>query len=213
MALRLDWEPGVVVEVEFLRSGARRSVRVEPEATPASEIFSGSGLRLFNEGRAFLPNSSFSPNVNIQPFMDSLPMLRFRMDSLASRMPTVLRADSLARAYSVRMAGDCRAPQVLSGSGNFVFRSDCVDGARLVELNPALGEYFGATRGVLVTEVAEDSPLGLVAGDIILSVSGRTVEAPEDVGRILASFRSDEVVTLRVRRKGQEIEVRGRRRE
>jgi S1-C subfamily serine protease len=102
---------------------------------------------------------------------------------------------------------------VLSGSGNFVFRSDCVDGARLVELNPALGEYFGATRGVLVTEVAEDSPLGLVAGDIILSVSGRTVEAPEDVGRILASFRSDEVVTLRVRRKGQEIEVRGRRRE
>lgn len=83
-------------------------------------------------------------------------------------------------------------------------------GLELVELNPSLGAYFGAERGVLVTNVGEGSTLGLRPGDVILRVGDREVGTPERVIRILSSYADDEQVTFRVRRSGSEIDVLGR---
>jgi S1-C subfamily serine protease len=89
-----------------------------------------------------------------------------------------------------------------------------VDGVELLELNPDLAEYFEAPDGgVLVTEVSEDSPLGLRAGDVLVAIDGREVRDPDHVRRILASYETDEEVRLRVIRQGREIEVLGRRRD
>lgn len=83
-------------------------------------------------------------------------------------------------------------------------------GLQMVELNPALGEYFGATRGVLVTDVDDRSPLGLQPGDVILRVGDREVATPDRVRRVLGTYDGDEAITFRVRRQGREIDVSGR---
>lgn len=88
----------------------------------------------------------------------------------------------------------------------------CIDGVRLTEMNEGLATYFGTDSGVLVTEVAEESSLGLVAGDVIRRVGDRDVEDADDVRRILDSYDMDETVTFRVRRENRDIQVSGTRR-
>ena len=82
-------------------------------------------------------------------------------------------------------------------------------GISLVTLNPQLGRYFGAETGALVTEAAEDNPLALEAGDVILSIDGRTIDSAGDVRRILRSYEDGEAVALTIMRDGSEVEVGG----
>ncbi len=83
-------------------------------------------------------------------------------------------------------------------------------GLELAAVNTDLGAYFGTDRGVLVTAVEEESSLGLQAGDVILAIGGRDVEDPGHVHSILASYRPDEEVRLRVVRERRTIDVTGR---
>lgn len=85
-----------------------------------------------------------------------------------------------------------------------------VAGMSLVPLNPELGEYFGTSRGVLVTEIREGSETGLQAGDVILRIGERDVEDVAHARRVLASYRSGEEVTFQVMRRQREETVRGR---
>ncbi|MEM7363797.1 MAG: PDZ domain-containing protein [Pseudomonadota bacterium] len=67
----------------------------------------------------------------------------------------------------------------------------------LVELNPDLGEYFGASNGVLVVAAADDYPLK--GGDIIYEVNGETVEDVSSAYQLLRSD-SDDPLTVAIRR-------------
>jgi S1-C subfamily serine protease len=82
----------------------------------------------------------------------------------------------------------------------------------LVELNPELGEYFGTDRGVLVADASEESTLGLRPGDVLLAIDGREVQDPAHARRILGSYRDGEELRLRIRRRGEDMEVLGTRR-
>jgi membrane-associated protease RseP (regulator of RpoE activity) len=97
--------------------------------------------------------------------------------------------------------------------GGFMLGSGmgCVDGARMISLNPELGEYFGVESGVLVTDVDEESSLGLRPGDVLLSIGDREVRDPDHAERILRSYESDESITMTVRRNGREVAVEGSR--
>lgn len=82
-------------------------------------------------------------------------------------------------------------------------------GLALVEMNPGLSEYFGTDEGVLVTEVDDDSELGLRAGDVILAINGREVRDTAHLRSILDSYRPDEGITFRIIRHQREQEVVG----
>ena len=193
MALARDWEPDTPVTLEIQRGTERRTISVEPEEAPAQAFAFGPGdVRVFGNGRALQ--------------LDSVRNFRFEMDTLGLR-GLMLRADSLGRASVFRFSNNCGGARGLNAFG-----ADCVDGVRLVELNPELGEYFGATSGVLVSEVDDGSTLELRPGDVILSVGGRAVTTADQALRIIASYSADEEVPMRVRRKGQELDVSGRRR-
>jgi predicted metalloprotease with PDZ domain len=200
MAVAQDWEPGTAIELEVLRAGERRTIRVTPEEAPQQQVVfggpNGGRVRVFGDGRG----------IQVDSLMRGF---RFDMDSLrANARMFGLRADSLGRAATFfRFSNNCGGDRGLN-----VFSMDCVDGARLVPLNAELGAYFGTTRGVLVASVEDDSMLGLRPGDVILSIGGRAVETPEQAQRIIASYGDDEDVTMRVRRQNQEMEVNGRRR-
>lgn len=63
---------------------------------------------------------------------------------------------------------------------------------------------------MLVVDVAEDSALGLQAGDVILRVGEREAATPERVRRVLGSYEAGEDIPLHIRRDGREISVMGR---
>ncbi len=80
-------------------------------------------------------------------------------------------------------------------------------GLDLVDLNPDLGAYFGASTGVLVAEADADSWTGLRGGDVVTHVDGRAVEGVAKLRRILRSYDEGEQVRFRIRRDGEETTV------
>ncbi len=82
-------------------------------------------------------------------------------------------------------------------------------GLRLHDMNEELARYFDGADGVLVLEVREDAPLELEAGDVIVAIDGRQVDNAAHAGRILASYRSGEAISLEIRRMGQTLTVDG----
>jgi membrane-associated protease RseP (regulator of RpoE activity) len=81
-------------------------------------------------------------------------------------------------------------------------------GLRLYELNPQLGEYFGAPngRGVLVTEVEKESEgdtAGFRAGDVIIHLGRETVEDLRDISEGLEGFKEGEKAAVEILRKGE----------
>ena len=94
-------------------------------------------------------------------------------------------------------------PYVHPGRGGWFLPRGWLD-MELVELNPELGEYFGADSGVLVVRgPQEDDSIGLASGDVILSIGDREVRSPEHTLRILRSYEPEEELTIRIIRRGR----------
>lgn len=195
LALVRDIEPGDRVVVEYLRDGRTQTTTLDAEALGREFAFAVPG---WDEER-----------------------LRERMQDLEERMRDFRGPDG--RRMRVLIPGAPDAPGEPPRSFRFRFeepegearaRPQSVRGPALglemSALNPELGAYFGAERGVLVTAVDEERALGLRAGDVILAVDGVPTERPLDVLALLRERGTDGPVTFRVRREGREIDVSGR---
>ncbi len=87
-------------------------------------------------------------------------------------------------------------------------------GVHLSDLSKQLGDYFGVKkgRGVLITEVEEDSPAeeaGLQAGDIIVAIDKDKVNDTEDVIELVGEAEPGEKIMVAVMRekRSEKIEV------
>ncbi|MDT8367686.1 MAG: PDZ domain-containing protein [Longimicrobiales bacterium] len=220
-----DLEPEEPVEVVFLREGERRTLEVTPRRSR--------GIFAFRT-----PDGAFDLDLReLETSLDSMRealrgfTFRFREGDegrrlhleleaardLASRSAEELRASAReARAGARTIWMPARDPCTrLHGEGARIFMpgsTNCVDGVRLAPMNEGLAGYFGTDEGVLVTEVAEATTLGLLPGDVILAIGEREVTDVGDVRRILSSYEIEEAVTFRVRREDREIQVSGTRR-
>ncbi len=74
-------------------------------------------------------------------------------------------------------------------------------GLQLVEMNAGLGDYFGTAKGLLVTDTPRDSTMPLRAGDVILTIGGRTPNSEGHAQRILGSYAPGETVQFEIMRK------------
>jgi len=79
----------------------------------------------------------------------------------------------------------------------------------LISNHAGLESYFGTSEGVLVLRIADDNPLNLESGDVILSIDGEAVSRPVDLGRILLSREAGDQVTVEVMRNRLPTEVSG----
>jgi len=87
-----------------------------------------------------------------------------------------------------------------------VFLGNRILGLQLLTLNEQLGEYFGApnSEGVLVEEVEHKSTAekaGFKAGDIVIRVGGKTVDAVEIIRKELQKYDEGDTVKFEVMRK------------
>lgn len=222
-------EPGEEAEFQVLRDGDRRTVTVTPERTTLSAF----GLR--GDAPAVIWDGGERLRMDLEALRGRDFELRGRLEEMAERERDLqgrvwrfqapeaggvwsFRTDSLEGQNRLHFFGGdpCFALRSRDGEGFAVLArgGNCVDGVELLELNPDLAEYFDASEGsVLVTEVAEESTLGLRAGDVLLAIGGREIRDPDHARRILSSYEMDEEIRLRVLRQGREIEVLGRRRD
>jgi S1-C subfamily serine protease len=95
------------------------------------------------------------------------------------------------------------------GTAVFLYGSPLAD-LELAPLNSDLGQYFGASTGVLVISVPKDAELGLKGGDVVLAVDGRKPESPSHLLRILRSYEEGERFKVDVLRNRKRETVTGR---
>lgn len=144
--------------------------------------------------------------VDVVPEELDFEPLRLRMGELEEslgRLAPFWEERVLEEGRGLRLRSeDAPRVRVWSGDGNDFFYGlgTFGHGLELTGLNDRLGSYFGADEGVLVTDVSEESTLGLEAGDVILSIDGREVESPRHVSRILGSYDDDEEITFQILR-------------
>jgi hypothetical protein len=182
MSIARGLETGEEVEVEFLRDGQRQTVTVEArDISPRAFAMAFDGDQI---------------RIDAERMRADAERLREQMRGMTDDMRVFQWSPDAPDAPRVRFFG---GPL---GSSRY--------GLELIELNEGLGAYFGATRGALVTEVDEDSTLGLRAGDVILRVGDRDVTTPDRVLRLLATYEDGEQITFRIRRNGSEMDVMGR---
>jgi C-terminal processing protease CtpA/Prc len=80
----------------------------------------------------------------------------------------------------------------------------------LADVSAALGQYFGATQGVLVIRAPRDAEfLKLQDGDVIVSIDGRVPENGSHATRILRSYQPGEKIHLKVIRQKKTLELEG----
>jgi len=91
----------------------------------------------------------------------------------------------------------------------FAFGTPLAD-LELAPINAGLGRYFGTATGILVINVPDSSRLNLKAGDVVLSVDGRSASSPAQLLRILRSYDADESFKLEIMRDKKRLTVVGR---
>lgn len=215
LAIARELDPDTEVEVEYLRDGeARRTTlttrdlggwgsyafRMAPELSgrlrELGDRFRGEGPGVFRfeapEGdvRVWAPEGE----MRLRSFEGDGPqgLLFGESEARFSRCPAAADDDREGRAFVLALG------------------SRCLGGVELVTLKPGLADYFGTARGVLVTDVHPDSPLGLQAGDVILAIGDREADTPDRVRRILRTYDADEAIALRIMRQKREMTVQGR---
>lgn len=170
------------------------------------------------------PENPPLPNARVMARMDSIEAaVRRRLDSVRARMkeaggdsaPWPLRSLRLLDEEGRPGEPPLRpgAPDVGAPPGRpprpYSLGADFVAGARMVDLNPSLAEYFDVDGGVLVVRVLEGSPAagaGLRPGDAVVAVGDREIESVEELRHALLE-RAGQETGLRVIRKGEELRI------
>jgi len=190
LALARAIEPGQSVEIRYLREGDTRSVEIVAEEFDFPRV-----MAFGDEG------AQWTFDLDEDRIEEWSRRLAERMKDLLGR-GAQLR--DFSNSYAI-FGGDC------PGSGNSwaVDAGGCVGGVELRALNPTLGEYFQADRGVLVIDVDEESTLGLLPGDVIVAVGDREVETVDRARSLIGSYEEDEPIRMTIVRKGVEQVVEG----
>jgi C-terminal processing protease CtpA/Prc len=218
MALAQELDAGDEVEIRYLRDGAAQTVAFEaadidePSITILRSDLGDAGRVLRfdpEEGGSWtmrLPDDKmFEFEFREFEKLKELEELKLELKDLYVTEPNI--------SFRTMPEGRFRGYAFEGGEAPFVYSimgRGAGFGLELTELNPGLAEYFSSDEGLLVLNVDEESTLGLVPGDVILTIDGRAVGDQGDVRRILGSYEDQETVSFTLVRKGQEITVEGR---
>jgi S1-C subfamily serine protease len=188
------------VDGKSLLTGGRQISRDDRESLP--------GLRLIELAATLEPNDTVAVEFRRGKERKTVSVVT------ADEPNVVFRGRPDGRTFAFRYSPDGRGAvgvddeEILSRMP-FLYGSPLAK-LELAPLNPDLGQYFGATTGVLVISVPDQSQLGLKGGDVVLSVDGRAPESPSHLLRILRSYGETERFKADIMRNRKRVSVEGR---
>lgn len=218
-----DFEP-FIAAWDSSMSAMKLDLRRLHDSLPRFRVESAdSGVWLrFRQGDLQVPSESlFIELDSVRIFTDralsladsvrGLPVIVAMRDSLATILPRLhelrrLGADEAEHAH--RLGEEARAHSIMVR--NLTLGHRAIAGAEVQQLNPSLGQYFDVEAGVLVTDVAADTPAddaGLQPGDVIVAVNAHAVRDVETLRREIAR-RPDDGTVLDVVRRGERQRIR-----
>lgn len=74
--------------------------------------------------------------------------------------------------------------------------SNVLGSTELAPMNEKLGRYFGTESGVLIIDTDSRNAFGLQPGDVVQSIDGRSIENPNELGRVLRSYESGDRISI-----------------
>ncbi len=84
---------------------------------------------------------------------------------------------------------------------------DTFSGIELYPVEPKLGKYFGADKGMLVLKTPESNEFQLQQGDVILKIDNRTPKSSSQTWRIFESYDKGDKINLTLMRDLKEIVI------
>ena len=174
-------EVGKAVGVELRRKNETKKVKVTPEND--DNFFSGTIAG--NGNFEFSPRSGSGYSITMP---NSDEMMKFREISPGRPITSVFTNDQFDE------------PSFRYNIATGAYSSSLLGGIEMVSLNADLGSYFGTSEGVLILDVGKNAALGLLAGDVVLSVDGRKVSSPSALTRIIRSYEKGDSFKLQIMR-------------
>ena len=190
------------------------NARPEERGDDDDSELSGPGLRLVELARELdegdtvrveyrRDGSNHTATIVAEEFGNGMSFYRFNEDG--PEMSMVLPKFEGPRSFQFHGApGDMR---FFEGPGNFSFFMGGYAGLQMIEMNADLGEYFGTSEGLLVTQASSDSSIPLRTGDVILTIDGRKPSSVAHAFRIIGSYEEGESVRVEIMRKRQRQNV------
>lgn len=186
LAARLD--PNDTVAVEYRRGAARRTATLVTAPEPDLQLLVA--------------------RLDSMKGLQEMARVEVIEQALAERQAELLeiaeRQAELAQPYE-RVPTPRAAPRAMA----WARLAGPLAGLEFATMNPSLSEYFGTSKGVLVTRADASAPLGLRGGDVILTVDGRAPSGPTHLARILRSYDPGETVTLDILRSRKRMTLSG----
>jgi S1-C subfamily serine protease len=208
---------GVMLTADSAGQGARIAEVVDDSPAEKAGLKAGDVITRFND-TDIKGDDAASTVSDLASDLDpgDTVKVEYRRDG-ARKTATIVADDMGGRVMALRVPGmRMRAgelnrlneamPSVWAGGNGDMARAFTVFGRgpmglNLVEMNPGLGDYFGTSEGLLVTEEPADSTMPLRPGDVILSIDGRVPTSEMHARRILGSYAPGETVKFEIMRK------------
>ncbi len=218
--------------VQGIRFGARRAmlgIVIDDEQDGQGVVIGGvspggpaenAGLRsgdllLSVDGVALAEDDQHSPTKKLLAFMQDIEpgqsiSVEYRRDNGGSAYADVV-ADKLGSRMAVAF-GDKDFTFDFGGDFKQLYMLDHFHSRwgdmELVELNPALGSYFGTERGLLVVRAPADDAISLQDGDVIVAIDGREPKNSAHALKILRTYEGGDTLNLSIYRQQSPMQIR-----
>ena len=208
-AAGLERPGGVVVETVTDDSPAARS------GLQAGDLileFDGERVRSVNQFRRLVQETPAGRETGISLFRDgSRQSVEITPEATADARAIDLAGIGRSIEQSLRLIPRRLAPGLQGRQPRSPFFQPPRLGIVLIPLSEQLRTYFGASEGVLVSEIDAGSPAaeaGLRAGDVITQVDGTSVGSSTDVVRAVAEAGAGATLEIAVARDRERLTLR-----
>jgi C-terminal processing protease CtpA/Prc len=196
------------------RFGSTSLANAKPENQDRDSDLSGPGLRLVELAQALeegdtvrveyrREGSNHTATIVAEEMGNRMSFFRFNDDG----PPMNMVMPRFEEPGTFQFRGEPGDMRFFDGPGAFSMLLGGRSGLQLIEMNTGLGEYFGTSEGLLVTQTPRDSSIPLRSGDVVLTIDGRKPSSVGHALRIIGSYENGETVRAEVMRKRQRVKV------
>ncbi|WP_427340518.1 serine protease HtrA [Caloranaerobacter sp. DY30410] len=180
---------------------------LEFQRTVTAGIISGLNRSIRTEGNNIIENL-IQTDASINPGNSGGPLLNSRGEVIGINTAKIQSAEGLGFAIPINTAKPIIEQVIKKGTFKTVFMG--IVGVDLEKYERALGIDLKADSGVIIIEIAENSPAdraGMRAGDVLLKINGEEVLSMSHLRGLLYRYKPGDKANIEVMRNGKIVNL------